>query len=162
MTPAVVVATNAGIDFRLHEYRATGDGVGRHWGLEAADVLGIDSKRVFKTIVTQIDSQSLCVAVVPIACEVNLKALANAAGGKKAALAPTDQAQRSSGYVTGGISPLGQRQLLPTFVDISALQFETIFVSGGRRGLEIELSGHDLLHLTKGQAVEIRRPLPTQ
>lgn len=159
MTPAVVAVTNAGIAFEIHEYTSQGNSVaaGHSWGQEAADVLGIDSARVFKTIVLQIDSKLLMVGVVPVSCEVNLKALAKAAKGKKAALAATDKAQRSTGYVLGGISPLGQRQVLPTFIDNTALEFDTIFVSAGKRGLEIELAGADLLELTDGQVADIAR-----
>lgn len=157
MTPAVIAATKAGITFELHEYTATASGDGHQWGIEAAELLGIERNRVFKTIVLQIDNRALAVGVVPVASEVNLKAFAHTAQGKKAMLAPTDKAQRSTGYVLGGISPLGQRQSLPTFIDSSALEYKTIFVSGGRRGLEIELAVADLLDLTKGKTAPIAR-----
>jgi len=159
MTPAVIAATRAGIRFQIHEYVSQGNGAttGHSWGHEAADLLGIDSAQVFKTIVLQIDANQLVVGIVPVASEVNLKALANAANGKKATLAATDKAQRSTGYVLGGISPLGQRQSLPTFLDASALDHDTIYVSAGKRGLEIELAGTDLLALTNGQAAPIAR-----
>jgi len=159
MTPAVNIVTNANIRFEIHQYVSAGNSAAtdHNWGTEAAVELGSDSARVFKTIVLEIDATQLCVGIVPVAREVDLKALASAAGGKKAALAATDKAQRSSGYVLGGISPLGQRQALPTFLDSSALEFDTIFVSAGKRGLEIELAGTDLLGLTNGQAVAIAR-----
>ncbi len=159
MTPAVLIVSKSNITFEIHEYVSQGKSAttGHSWGSEAAEVLGVDSARVFKTIVLQVDASQLCVGIVPVASEVNLKALASAAGGKKAVLAPTDKAQRSTGYVLGGISPLGQRQALPTFLDASALEFATIFVSAGKRGLEIELAGADLLTLTRGRAVPIAR-----
>ena len=110
MTPAVLIVSKSNITFEIHEYVSQGKSAttGHSWGSEAAEVLGVDSARVFKTIVLQVDASQLCVGIVPVASEVNLKALASAAGGKKAVLAPTDKAQRSTGYVLGGISPLGR------------------------------------------------------
>ena len=157
MTPAVVAAIKAGITYRIHEYAAMTGAVGHHWGIEAAEVMGIDPRRVFKTIVVLIDKRTLATGIVCLASEVNLKALASAAGGKRAELATQEKAQRSTGYVLGGISPLGQRRALPTFLDSSALKFDTIYVSGGKRGLEIELHGWDLARLTAGTVAAIAR-----
>jgi Cys-tRNA(Pro)/Cys-tRNA(Cys) deacylase len=114
------------------------------YGLEASDSLGVAPERVFKTLVAEVDG-ALTVGVVPVAGQLDLKALAAAAGGKRAALAAVAAAERATGYVAGGMSPLGQRKRLPVVVDSSALGFATIFCSGGRRGLEIELAPADLV-----------------
>jgi Cys-tRNA(Pro)/Cys-tRNA(Cys) deacylase len=114
------------------------------YGLEASDALGVAPERVFKTLVAEVDG-ALTVGVVPVAGQLDLKALAAAAGGKRAALAAVAAAERATGYVAGGMSPLGQRKRLPVVVDSSALGFATIFCSGGRRGLEIELAPADLV-----------------
>ena len=143
MTPAVAAAERAGIAFVLHEY-AHDDGAA--YGEEAAAKLGVDPARVFKTLVVDRDGE-LTVAIVPVAAQLDLRAL-----GKRASLARRDAAERATGYVLGGISPLGQRKRLPTLLDESALAFETIHVSGGRRGLELELAPGDLLALTGGRA----------
>jgi Cys-tRNA(Pro)/Cys-tRNA(Cys) deacylase len=119
------------------------------YGLEVAEKLGIDPARVFKTLVVSVDG-SLAVAVVPVAAQLDLRSL-----GKRAALAEPRVAERATGYVTGGISPLGQRRSLPTIVDESASAFETIYVSAGRRGLEIELSPAHLLELTGGRSARV-------
>lgn len=139
-TPAIVAAQRAGVEHRVHEYEH--DPRADSYGLEAAEKLGIDPERVFKTLVVSIDG-TLTVAVVPVSCQLDLRAL-----GKRAALADKGAAERATGYVTGGISPLGQRKRLPTIVDESASAFETVFVSAGRRGLEIELAPADLVRLT--------------
>jgi Cys-tRNA(Pro)/Cys-tRNA(Cys) deacylase len=139
MTPAVATAERAGIRFALHEY-AHEDGAA--FGEEAAAKLGVDPARVFKTLVVDRDGE-LTVAIVPVAAQLDLRAL-----GKRAALAGRAAAERATGYVLGGISPLGQRKRLPAVLDESALAFETIFVSGGRRGLELELAPADLAVLT--------------
>jgi Cys-tRNA(Pro)/Cys-tRNA(Cys) deacylase len=143
MTPAVAAAQRAGIAFTLHEY-AHDDGAA--YGEEAVAKLGLDPARVFKTLVVDLDGE-LTVAIVPVAEQLDLRAL-----GKRSALARRDAAERATGYVLGGISPLGQRRRLPTLLDESALEFETIYVSGGRRGLELELAPADLLALTGGRA----------
>jgi Cys-tRNA(Pro)/Cys-tRNA(Cys) deacylase len=155
VTPAVNAARKAGIPFTLHEYRH--DPRAGSYGLEAAEALGLDVARVFKTLVAAAEGKGLWVAVVPVAGLLDLKALAEAAGAKRATMADPKAAERATGYVVGGISPLGQRQRLSTAVDASALQFDTIFVSAGRRGLEIELSPGDLLALTGGTARAIAR-----
>ena len=147
MTPAVVAAQRAGIRFELHEYEH--DPAAGSYGLEAAEKLGVPAERVFKTLVALVDG-TLTVAVVPVAAQLDLRSL-----GKRAALADVAAAERATGYVIGGISPLGQRKRLPLLLDASALEHETIHVSAGRRGLEIELAPADLLALTGGRAAPI-------
>jgi Cys-tRNA(Pro)/Cys-tRNA(Cys) deacylase len=159
-TPATKALTAAGVQFTAHAFDA--DDRARtasalSFGEEAAAALGVTPERVFKTLVTEVDG-ALWVAVVPVAGQLDLKALAAAAGGKKAVMADPAAAERSSGYVVGGISPLGQRRALPTVVDISALDHATVFVSGGRRGLDLELEPKDLVGLTKARTAPIARP----
>jgi len=146
-TPATVALTKAGVAFTVHPY-AHSDGV-TNFGEEAAAALGVERHRIFKTLVVDAGGE-LVVAVVPVARQLDLKALAGAAGVKKAVMAEAAAAARSSGYVVGGISPLGQRTRLRTFVDRSAENFGTIFVSAGKRGLQVELAVSDLLELTDG------------
>jgi Cys-tRNA(Pro)/Cys-tRNA(Cys) deacylase len=148
-TPAIVAAEEAGIEFVLHEYAH--DPKAESYGLEAAELLGLDPARVFKTLIVDRDG-SLVVAVVPVAAQLDLNAL-----GKRTTMAERAKAERSTGYVLGGISPLGQRRALPTFVDASALEHETIHVSAGRRGLEIELDPRDLVRLTGAEVRELSR-----
>jgi Cys-tRNA(Pro)/Cys-tRNA(Cys) deacylase len=140
-TRATVAARKAGIAFTVHEYAH--DDANVAYGAEAVVRLGLDPQRVFKTIVVIVKDKP-AVAVVPVASEVDLKAVAIALGAKHAALADPADAQRLTGYVLGGISPLGQQRKLPTLVDASASEYPTVFVSAGRRGLEIELAPHDL------------------
>ena len=147
MTPAVVAAERAGIAFTLHEYEH--DPRAESYGLEAAAKTGVDPARVFKTLVVDQDG-ALFVAIVPVAAQLDLRAL-----GKRAALADRTAAERATGYVLGGISPLGQRRPLPTLVDESALGHETIFVSAGRRGLELELAPSDLVRLTDARVAAV-------
>ena len=147
MTPAVVAAERAGITFTLHEYEH--DPKAESYGLEAAEKTGVDPARVFKTLVVAQDGK-LSVAIVPVASQLDLRAL-----GKRAALAERAAAERATGYVLGGISPLGQRKRLPTLLDESALEFATIYVSGGRRGLEIELAPTDLVRLTDARVAAV-------
>ncbi|WP_189016250.1 Cys-tRNA(Pro) deacylase [Paenarthrobacter histidinolovorans] len=146
-TPATAALTAAGVPFVLHPYAH--DPAAASYGLEAAEVLGIDPKRVFKTLMVEVEGK-LAVAVVPVSGNLDLKAAAAALGSKKASMADPKAAERRTGYVLGGISPLGQRQPSPTVLDDSALAFDTILVSGGRRGLDIELAPADLLRLTNG------------
>ncbi len=143
----MLAAELAGIAFRLHEYEH--DPRTASYGREAVASLGLDPARVFKTLVAAVDGD-LVVAIVPVDAQLDLRAL-----GKRAQLADTRVAERATGYVAGGISPLGQRRSLPTVLDESALAFETIHVSGGRRGLELELSPADLLALTGGRSAAI-------
>ena len=146
-TRAIVAAERAGITFTVHEYEH--DASASSYGLEAADKLGVDPARVFKTLVADVDG-TLMVAIVPVAAQLDLRAL-----GKRSSLADPGVAERSTGYVAGGISALGQRRRLPTVLDESALAFDTIHVSAGRRGLEIELAPADLLTLTEGSVRRI-------
>ena len=139
-TPATRAARAAGVEFGLHEYEH--DPRADSYALEAAEALGLDPDRVFKTLVVSRDGD-LAVCIVPAGEKLHLQAL-----GKRAEMAPTDRAERVTGYVAGGISPLGQRRPLPTFVDEWAMVHDTIFVSAGRRGLEIELAPGDLVELT--------------
>lgn len=154
-TPALRAAGEAGIAHRVHGYEH--DPAAGSYGLEAAERLGVAPERVFKTLVSAVDGVGMAVAVVPVAATLDLRALAKAVGGKRAAMAPVAEAERATGYVIGGISPLGQRRRLPTVLDGSADAFETIFVSGGRRGLELELAPGDLLALTAGKLAPIAR-----
>ncbi|MFP8907636.1 Cys-tRNA(Pro) deacylase [Streptomyces atacamensis] len=154
-TPATVAATKAGVDFTLHSYEH--DPAAPSYGEEAAEALGLDPGQVFKTLVADVDG-TLTVAVVPVSGSLDLKALAAAAGGKRAAMADPAAAERATGYVRGGISPLGQRKALPTVVDASAEGHATVCVSAGRRGLEIELAPADLVKLTGAVTAPIARP----
>lgn len=148
-TPATRAARAAGVRFALHEYEH--DASSASYALEAVEALGLDPERVFKTLVVLRDEQPV-VCVVPASSTLDLRAL-----GKRTAMAPTDRAERLTGYVTGGISPLGQRRRLPTIVDESAAEHETIHVSAGRRGLEVELAPDDLVALTGAELRRIRR-----
>ena len=139
-TPATRAAKAAGITYTLHEYDH--DPRAASYAGEAAELLGLDPRRVFKTLVVSVGDE-LAVAIVPAADQLDLKAV-----GKRAALADTARAEKVTGYVAGGISPLGQRRRLPTFLDASAREHATVFVSAGRRGLEIELAPDDLVALT--------------
>lgn len=144
-TPATAVLTAAGVPFVLHPY--THDPAVASYGAEAAEALGIDPGRVFKTLMVEVEGR-LAVGVVPVSGSLDLKAFAAALGAKKAAMADPAAAQRRTGYVLGGISPLGQRLPSPTVLDTSALELETLLVSGGKRGLDIELAPADLMRLT--------------
>ena len=146
MTPAITSAKKAGIKFRTRRYDH--DPGAQSYGEEAADKLGIPAGRIFKTLVAALDGGEHAVGVVPVSGRLNLKALAEALGAKKSAMADEKDAERLTGYVLGGISPLGQRKKLKTVIDRSALNFETIFVSAGKRGLQIEISPRDLGTLT--------------
>jgi Cys-tRNA(Pro)/Cys-tRNA(Cys) deacylase len=141
-TPAIAALTRAKVAHTLHPYHH--DPATTAFGDEVVNALGWDPRRVFKTLVASVDG-ALVVGIVPVAAQLDLKALAAAAGGKKAQLAKVADAQRSSGYVAGGISPLGQRRALPTVIDDSASDFETIMVSAGKRGLQVELAPVDLI-----------------
>jgi Cys-tRNA(Pro)/Cys-tRNA(Cys) deacylase len=154
-TPATVALERAGVPFTVHAY--THDPArGLAYGEEAAAALGVAADRVFKTLIADVEG-ALTVAVVPVCGSLDLKALASAAGGKRAAMADPAAAERSTGYVRGGISPLGQRKALPTVVDASALRHETVFVSAGKRGLEVELAPADLRDLTGAVTAPIAR-----
>ena len=153
-TPAVAAARRAGIDHAVHRYDV-GDGQGEGYGTEAAARLALDPALVHKTLVTTTDPGRLSVAVVPVSGSLDLRALARALGARRARLADPAEATRVTGYVLGGISPLGQRTALPTVVDEGALAHPTIYVSAGRRGLELELDPRDLVRLTGARVAAI-------
>jgi Cys-tRNA(Pro)/Cys-tRNA(Cys) deacylase len=143
-TPATALLARHRVEHRLHSYT---HGAGTAYGPEAAEALGLDPARVFKTLVAEVDG-TLTVGVVPVSSTLDLKALAAAVGGKRARMADVAAAERATGYVAGGISPLGGRKRLPTVLDSSAEQQPTVFCSAGRRGLEVELAPADLARLT--------------
>ena len=157
MTPAIELAKKANISFSVHEYQH--DPKTDSYGEEASVALNVSPDQVYKTLLVAIngDNRQLAVAIVPVSGQLNLKAASSALKAKKLNMADPQQAQRSSGYLVGGISPLGQKKRLPTLLDDSAGQFETIFVSAGKRGLEIELNPADLLQLTNGSMAGIGR-----
>jgi Cys-tRNA(Pro)/Cys-tRNA(Cys) deacylase len=158
-TPATVALTRAGVDFTVHEYahdpRARAD-KGLSFGLEAAGALGLDPARVFKTLMATVDG-GLAVAVVPVSGQLDLKALARALGGSRAAMAERAAAERATGYVAGGISPVGQKRAHRTVVDDSALEHPTVFVSAGRRGLDLEIAPADLVEVTGAIVARVGR-----
>jgi Cys-tRNA(Pro)/Cys-tRNA(Cys) deacylase len=144
-TPALTALERAGIAHRTHPYEVRAGGDGHHsYGTDAAAALGLDPQRVFKTLVAEVDGSPV-LAMVPVAGTLDLKALAAARGAKKAVMADPAAAERLTGYVTGGISPLGTRRRLPVVVDDSALGHATVFCSAGRRGLQVELAPADLV-----------------
>jgi Cys-tRNA(Pro)/Cys-tRNA(Cys) deacylase len=153
-TPATVALARAGTPHTLHAYEH--DPAHPSYGEEAAQALGVDPGQVFKTLVADVDG-ALTVAVVPVSGSLDLKALAAAVGGKKAVLADPAAAERTTGYVRGGISPLGQRRRLPTVLDASAAGLATVYVSAGRRGLEVELAPADLAELTGAVVAPVAR-----
>ncbi|WP_107774560.1 Cys-tRNA(Pro) deacylase [Nocardioides sediminis] len=153
-TPATVALAAAGIEFTLHPYEH--DPRAASYGLEAAGALGVEPERVLKTLMASLGG-TLVVGVVPVVGQLDLKALARALGGGKAAMADVAAAERATGYVAGGISPVGQRRAHPTVVDESALAWPTVFVSGGRRGLDVELSPADLVAVTRATTAPIGR-----
>lgn len=152
-TPATVLLDAQRVPYRVHSYRHE---PGQAYGHEAAEALELDPARVFKTLVAEVDG-ALTVAVVPVTRTLDLKALAAAVGGKRARMADTGTAERATGYVAGGISPLGQNRRLPTVLDASATRFDTVFCSAGRRGLEIELAASALARLTGATLAPIAR-----
>jgi Cys-tRNA(Pro)/Cys-tRNA(Cys) deacylase len=158
VTPAITALIEAGVDHRLHEYDHTA-GTDLGYGLEAAHLLGIEAEQVFKTLVVELDGDErrLGVVVAPSTGEVDLRAAAGALGGKRAALADQTRAERTTGYVAGGISPFGQRKALPTVLDETAVLFDTIYVSGGRRGLEIEIAPDDLVAVLDAVLADVSR-----
>lgn len=146
-TPAIAAAERAGIRFALHEYEH--DPAAESYGLEAAEKLGVEPARVFKTLVVSLDA-TLALALVPVAAQLDLRAL-----GRRVRMAEKADAERATGYVSGGISPLGGRRRLPAHVDASALEHATILVSAGRRGLQLELDPRDLVRLTGARVAPI-------
>ncbi len=158
MTPAIRNAKKAGINYRIleysHDHRTTS------YGEEASEKLGFPSNKVFKTLVVEVDLSFLAICVIPVCRLLDLKQAAKALGGKKAAMADRKKVERTTGYVLGGISPLGQKKKLKTLIDKSALEHDTILVSAGRRGLEIVLAPLDLAELTRAGFVEIAKSDP--
>lgn len=157
MTPAIRAAHAAGVEIATHEYRH--DPGNTAFGLEAAAALGLDPRRVYKTLLVALngDVRRLAVAVVPVSGQLDLKAMAGACRVKRVEMADPAQAERVTGYVVGGISPLGQKRRLPTVIDGSVLDFPTVFVSGGRRGLDIEIAPQDLIGLCGAVTAAIGR-----
>jgi len=153
-TPATVALARAGIEFRLHEYAH--DPRAASYGLEAAEALGLDPARVFKTLLATVDGR-LAVAVVPVAGQLDLKALARVLGSGRAAMAEVVVAERATGYVAGGISPVGQRRRHPTVLDSTALDHPSVFVSAGRRGLDLEIAPADLVRITEAITERVGR-----
>ncbi len=158
MTPAINLAKKKKIAHTVHQYDH--DPRAQSYGLEAAEVLGQNPQQVFKTLLFALNgvANQLAVAIIPVSEQLNLKLAAKAAKAKKADMANPDIAQKVTGYVVGGISPLGQKKALPTFIHQSALEFDTICVSAGKRGLEIELAPNDLASLTRGEFVCLCQP----
>ncbi|RZU12309.1 Cys-tRNA(Pro)/Cys-tRNA(Cys) deacylase [Kribbella rubisoli] len=153
-TPATVALTKAKVEFTTHAYEH--DPAAKSYGLEAAEALGLDPEQVFKTLLVEVDGK-LAVGVVPVGKQLDLKAIAAAAGGKKAVMADPAAAERTTGYVVGGISPIGQKRALPTVIDSTATDHPTVYVSGGRRGFDIGLSPADLIAVTKARTAAIAR-----
>ncbi len=153
-TPATVALTKAGIGYTLHEYEH--DPRAASYGLEAAALLGLDPACVFKTLMASVDGR-LAVGIVPVSGQLDLKALARVLGASRAVLAEVAMAERATGYVAGGISPVGQKRAHPTVVDQSALGFATVYVSGGRRGLDLGLAPADLVRVTGATVALIAR-----
>ncbi len=153
MTPAINTVIKAGLAHTVHEYPH--DASAESYGIEAAQKLAIPANRIFKSLVARVTDGTLAVGIVPVSSMLSLKQLASALGVKKALMADATDVERSTGYVLGGISPIGQKKRLRTILDASALEYPTICVSAGRRGLEIELSPDDLLTLTNGRVASI-------
>jgi Cys-tRNA(Pro)/Cys-tRNA(Cys) deacylase len=153
-TPATVALAQANIEFTVHTYDH--DPADGSFGMKAAAALGLDPHRVFKTLFVAVDGR-LVVGVVPVSGQLDLKAAAAATGGKKAVMADPHEAERASGYVVGGISPIAQRKAHPTLLDESALGFPTVFVSGGRRGMDLEIAPGDLVRATSATVARIGR-----
>lgn len=155
MTPAIKTLEKARVTFDVVSYEH--DPRSPAYGEEAAQVLGLNPREVFKTLLARLDGDKLVVAIVPVMGQLDLKALAKAAGARKASMAEPQDAERATGYVVGGISPLGQKKRLATFIDISCQDYPAIHVSGGRRGLEIRLAPDDLTKLTGARLAPISR-----
>ncbi|WP_020589992.1 Cys-tRNA(Pro) deacylase [Desulfobacter curvatus] len=149
MTPAINTAKKAKVDFKIHEY--SHDPRADSYGQEAAEKLGVNSDQVFKTLVVLMNGKDLGVAVLPVSRQLNLKLFAKAMGVKKAAMADKKLVEKTTGYILGGVSPIGQKKTLSTVVHDTAKNFKTIFVSAGKRGLDMELAPDNLVKLTRGK-----------
>ncbi|MGL1931957.1 MAG: Cys-tRNA(Pro) deacylase [Desulfotalea sp.] len=152
MTPAILVAKRAKVEYKIHEYKH--DSRNESYGLEAAEKMNVDPMIIFKTLVVD-TGDSLAVAIIPVENSLNLKKIASALKCKKAAMADKQKVQKVTGYVLGGVSPLGQKKSLPTVIDKSAKDLANMMVSAGKRGLEIELAPHDLALLTKATFTDL-------
>jgi len=155
MTPAIRAAEKAKIKFAIREYRH--DPRAESYGLEAAAALGVPVEHVFKTLIVKLDTRELVVALIPVHKSLDLKMLASVLGVKKAEITEVAEAERATGYVTGGISPLGQRKRLRTVTDVSILQLDQVYVSAGRRGMDLALHPSDLLRLCEAITAPIAR-----
>ena len=155
MTPAVRLLDSRKISYRLHRYQH--DAKAKSFGEEAAAKLGVSTERMFKTLVATVDGTTLVMAILPVAARLDLKKLATAADGKKADLADPKIAEKATGYVVGGISPLGGRKALPTLLDETAILHDTIFISAGQRGLQIEIAPTDLQTLTNATMTSLAK-----
>lgn len=153
MTPAINLLKKNRCDFKIHKYEHDSDCT--NYGEEAALKLGLDENRVFKTLLVELNTKELAVGIIPVNCSMSLKNIANALGSKSAKMADKNEAQKVTGYLLGGISPLGQKKRLKTVLNKSAFNFETIFVSGGKRGLDIEVKPQDLEKLLNTITYEI-------
>ena len=155
MTPGINIAKRAKIFYRVHEY--CHDPKSESYGAEATEKMGVAEERIFKTLVISVGPKDLIVGVVPVASSLHMKRIAKAVGAKKAGMAEPSDVEKSTGYVLGGVSPLGQKRKLVTIIDSSAQKYPTIFVSAGRRGLELEVKPDDLMKLTHATFVDICR-----
>lgn len=155
MTPAISLLRKKRIAHTVHEYEH--DPSAESYGLEAAQKLGVEPDRMFKTLVVRLDSKQLAVGIVPVSAMLNMKLLAKACGARKAAMATPAEVERATGYVLGGVSPLGQKRRLPTVIDATAESCETMFVSAGRRGMDVELAPAKLQALLSARCADIRQ-----
>lgn len=155
MTPAINLVKKHKIPYTVHEYNH--DPSVESYGLEASEKLGVEEQRVFKTLVVMLQDNSLAVGVIPVCAKLNLKEMAKACKAKKSAMATQNDVERTTGYILGGVSPIGQKKLLQTIIDKSALEFETIYVSAGKRGLDIEINPKDLEKLIKARFENIQQ-----
>jgi Cys-tRNA(Pro)/Cys-tRNA(Cys) deacylase len=154
LTPAVTFLEKQGVAHTVHRYEL-GESHAGTYGEAVAKAIGAEPQRVFKTLIAQLNSSELVVAVVPVSSTLDLRTLATAAGAKSAAMAPSQVAEKATGYVTGGISPFGQRKALRTFVDCSLETFPKVFISAGRRGLQVEVDSSDLVRLCEASVAEL-------
>lgn len=153
MTPAIQILKKANIQFEIHEYHH--DSNRTDYGIEAASKLNLDPNRVIKTLIVELNPSGFIVAMIPISEQLSMRKLARAAGAKHATMAPLDRTKSLTGYLPGGISPLGQKRKLAGFLDQAAASSSSVFISGGKRGIEIELSPHDLIDLTEAYQTDL-------